>query len=71
MQLQVSQDRMGAQTKNQWEQPGYLLFIRRKVYAKKFMFWGTRERIIDQASYTAMQLLRRLILDLDYNAGGF
>jgi nicotinamide-nucleotide amidase len=32
-------------------------------YAEKFLFWGTRERIIDQASYTAMQLLRRLLLD--------
>ena len=32
-------------------------------YAKKYLFWGTRERIIDQASYTAMQLLRRLLLD--------
>ena len=34
-----------------------------KMYAKKFLFWGTRERIIDQASFTAMQLLRRLLLD--------
>ncbi len=35
-----------------------------KIYAKKYRFGGTRERIIDQASYTAMQLLRRLILDM-------
>jgi nicotinamide-nucleotide amidase len=35
-----------------------------KILSKKFLFWGTRERIIDQASYAAMQLLRRLILDL-------
>ncbi|MEN8155546.1 MAG: competence/damage-inducible protein A [Bacteroidota bacterium] len=35
-----------------------------KVLAKKFRFGGTRERIIAQASYTAMQLLRRLILDM-------
>lgn len=35
-----------------------------KVYSKKYLFGGTRERIIDQASYTAMQLLRRLVLDL-------
>jgi len=32
-------------------------------YAKKYSFWGTREQIIDQATYTSMQLLRRLILD--------
>jgi len=35
-----------------------------KVVSKKYLFGGTRERIIDQASYTAMQLLRRLVLDL-------
>lgn len=35
-----------------------------KVLAKKYFFGGTRERIIDQASYAAMQLLRRLLLDL-------
>ncbi|MFH0758021.1 MAG: competence/damage-inducible protein A [Bacteroidota bacterium] len=35
-----------------------------KILSRKFLFWGTRDRIIDQASYTAMQLLRRLILDL-------
>ena len=34
-----------------------------KSYAKKYLFGGSRERIIDQASYTAMQLLRRLLLD--------
>jgi len=34
-----------------------------KIYTKKYSFWGTRERIIDQATYTSMQLLRRLILD--------
>jgi nicotinamide-nucleotide amidase len=34
-----------------------------KTYAKRFLFWGTRERIIDQASLTAMQLLRRLLLN--------
>lgn len=34
-----------------------------KMYARKYLFWGTRERIIDQASFTAMQLLRRLLLD--------
>ncbi len=34
------------------------------VYSKKYLFGGTRERIIDQATYTAMQLLRRLILDM-------
>lgn len=34
-----------------------------KSYAKKYSFWGTREQIIDQATYTSMQLLRRLILD--------
>jgi nicotinamide-nucleotide amidase len=33
------------------------------TYSKKYIFWGTRERVIDQASYTAMQLLRRLLLD--------
>jgi len=32
-------------------------------YAKKYRFGGSRERIIDQASYTALQLLRRLILN--------
>jgi len=36
----------------------------RNVFAKKYRFGGTRERIIDQASYSAMQLLRRLILDM-------
>jgi nicotinamide-nucleotide amidase len=35
-----------------------------RIHAEKFRFGGTRERIIDQASYSAMQLLRRLILDL-------
>jgi nicotinamide-nucleotide amidase len=35
-----------------------------KLYSKKYLFGGTRERIIDQASYTGMQLLRRMILDL-------
>lgn len=34
-----------------------------KTYAKKYHFGGSRERIIDQASYTAMQLLRRLLLE--------
>ncbi len=34
-----------------------------KVYAKKYRFGGSRQRIVDQATYTAMQLLRRLILD--------
>jgi nicotinamide-nucleotide amidase len=31
-------------------------------FAKIYRFSGTRERIIDQASNTAMQLLRRLLL---------
>jgi nicotinamide-nucleotide amidase len=31
-------------------------------YAKQFRFGGSRDRIIDQASFTALQLLRRLIL---------
>ncbi len=35
----------------------------KKIYSEKYLFWGTRERIIDQASYSGMQLLRRLILD--------
>lgn len=35
-----------------------------KIYSEKFLFGGTRERIIDQASYSAMQLLRSLVLDL-------
>ena len=34
-----------------------------KTYAKQYLFWGTRERVIDQASFTAMQLLRRLLLN--------
>lgn len=34
------------------------------AYVKMYRFWGTRDRVVDQASYTAMQLLRRLILDL-------
>lgn len=33
-----------------------------KSYVKKYNFGGTRERIITQASITALQLLRRLIL---------
>jgi len=32
------------------------------IYAEKYPFGGTRERIIDQASFTGMQLLRRMIL---------
>ncbi len=36
---------------------------REKVFSEKYQFGGTRERIIDQASFTAMQLLRRLVLD--------
>ncbi len=35
-----------------------------KIYSERYLFWGTRERIIDQASYSGMQLLRRLILDM-------
>jgi nicotinamide-nucleotide amidase len=34
----------------------------KKSHTVKYQFGGTRERIIDQASYSAMQLLRRLIL---------
>jgi nicotinamide-nucleotide amidase len=37
---------------------------RDKVHSMKYRFGGSRERIIDQASYSAMQLLRRLILDM-------
>lgn len=33
-----------------------------KSYARKYLFWGTRKRVIEQAGYTAMQLLRRLLL---------
>ncbi len=36
---------------------------RDKVFSEKYQFGGARERIIDQASFTAMQLLRRLVLD--------
>jgi nicotinamide-nucleotide amidase len=36
---------------------------RDKSYAKCYNFGGSRERIITQASYTALQLLRRLLLD--------
>ena len=35
-----------------------------KIFSEKFLFGGTRDRIIDQASFTALQLLRRLVLDL-------
>ena len=35
-----------------------------KIHTKKFLFGGSRDRIITQASYTAMQLLRRLVLEL-------
>jgi nicotinamide-nucleotide amidase len=35
----------------------------KRVYSKKYLFGGSRDRIIDQASYTALQLLRRLVLD--------
>lgn len=35
-----------------------------KIHAKKFRFSGSRDRIIDQTSYSGMQLLRRLILDM-------
>ncbi len=34
-----------------------------KSFAKKYIFGGTRERIITQASNTALQLLRRLVLN--------
>lgn len=34
-----------------------------KSFAKKYRFSGTRERVITQASNTALQLLRRLLLD--------
>ena len=34
-----------------------------KVLSKKYQFGGSRERIIAQASFTALQLLRRLIMD--------
>lgn len=34
-----------------------------KSFSKKFRFGGTRERIIAQASNTALQLLRRLVLN--------
>jgi len=37
---------------------------REKVHSKRYQFGGTRDRIITQASLTAMQMLRRLILDL-------
>ena len=36
---------------------------RDESFAKLYRFGGSRERIIDQASYTALQLLRRLILN--------
>ncbi len=36
---------------------------REKSFAKKYRFGGSRERIIDQASHTALQLLRRLLLN--------
>jgi competence/damage-inducible protein CinA-like protein len=35
----------------------------KNMYSEKFQFWGTRERIIDQASFAGMQLLRRLLLN--------
>jgi len=35
-----------------------------KISSMKYRFSGSRDRIIDQASYAAMQLLRRLILDM-------
>lgn len=35
-----------------------------KIHTRQFLFGGSRERIIDQASYAAMQMLRRLILGL-------
>jgi nicotinamide-nucleotide amidase len=34
------------------------------IHTRHFRFGGSRERIIDQASYAAMQMLRRLILGL-------
>jgi nicotinamide-nucleotide amidase len=33
-----------------------------KIYSHKFLFWGNRERIIEQASITAINLLRRLVI---------
>ena len=35
-----------------------------RLYSRKFLFGGSRERIITQASCSAMQLLRKLILDM-------
>ncbi|MGW8315428.1 MAG: CinA family protein, partial [Bacteroidales bacterium] len=35
-----------------------------RTQTEQFRFVGAREHIIDQASYTAMQMLRRLILGL-------
>jgi len=35
-----------------------------RVYSRKFLFGGSRNRIITQASCSAMQLLRRLVLDM-------
>ncbi len=40
------------------------VLYKNKIVTKKYQFGGTRERIIDQASFSAMQLLRRLLLDL-------
>ncbi len=34
-----------------------------RIYSRKYLFGGSRERVIAQASYSAMQLLRRLVLD--------
>jgi nicotinamide-nucleotide amidase len=33
-----------------------------QIHSKLYRFGGSRDRIIDQASYTALQLLRRLVL---------
>lgn len=40
------------------------VLYKEKIYSNKYRFSGSRDRIIDQASYSAMQLLRRLILDM-------
>jgi nicotinamide-nucleotide amidase len=37
--------------------------FKEKSFAKLYRFSGTRDRVVIQASYTGLQLLRRLILD--------
>ncbi len=53
------QDQMGERGETRWNYLDMCSIWKEKSYAKKFCLEAPRERIIDQATYTAMQLLRQ------------